>query len=156
MEDFTKFKRGIIIALVIIALGCAYGIYQARTTATDAEDAAAIAAAAAENTDQALVELKAEGRKRRDQQCVLFERSHLKDVQDLRATYKYLAKIKPPEAASTINQTIARGLPEQEEQARTDTAPGYCDAKGIGLPEPDPQLPPKRDFSYLLNQGQQK
>lgn len=87
---------------------------------------------------------------RRSQSCDLFEGQHLDDVKELRRTYKYIEALEPEEISSTLNQFVIRGLPELEDDARNDPAPEYCDDPNIGLPEPDPNLPPKRDYRDLL------
>jgi hypothetical protein len=82
-----------------------------------------------------------EGNKRRDQTCRLFEGSHLQDVRQLRQTYRYLAELRPAERGETINRFVLQNLPQLERQARTDAAPKFCDAPGVGLPGPDPVVP---------------
>jgi hypothetical protein len=97
---------------------------------------------------------------RRDQNCLLFEGDHLRDVTQLRRTYKYLSG---PNARRNpgLTRLVVESLPETEAAARVDTAPPYCDEttsgflglgkeRDVGLPEPDPVLPKHRDFRYLL------
>lgn len=84
---------------------------------------------------------ESEAQMRRDQSCVLFERSHLADVNQLSDTYRYLLSLSPQELRNPLNQFILASLPEVEQQAHVDTAPRYCDAPGVGLPEPDPVVP---------------
>jgi hypothetical protein len=84
---------------------------------------------------------RAEQAERRDQNCHLFEGDHLRDVEDLRSTYKYLNQLTAVERRTAINQAILRSLPMAEGEARVDRAPDYCDAPGVGLPEPDPVVP---------------
>jgi hypothetical protein len=99
-------------------------------------------------------DLKNETRIRADQSCTLFESNHKRDVDDLIDTYKYLNSLTPKETKETLNQFIIAILPKQEEIARVDSAPDYCDetidGEDIGLPEPDPVLPVRQDFSDLL------
>lgn len=90
-----------------------------------------------------------ETKDRVSQTCELFEGAHLNDVTQLKQTYKYIDALGPREVKDTINQFIISGLPELELKARSDPAPEYCDEPDVGLPEPDPVLPKKRDFSNL-------
>ena len=83
----------------------------------------------------------------RDQNCLVFEGQHLTDVEQLRSTYAYLETLPRSEWGSPLNAAIVRGLDPLEKKARMDSAPEYCDEPNLGLPEPDPRLPPKRDFT---------
>lgn len=88
---------------------------------------------------------------RRDQLCGLFEADHLADVKVLQGRYRLLSD---PDRRALLGAGLTRlvvlGLGEIEREARTDTAPEFCDEPGVGLPEPDPVLPRRRDFKYLL------
>lgn len=84
---------------------------------------------------------RADQRERLDQTCTLFETDHLRDVKKLRHTYRYLLALRPDERDDTINRFVRRDLPELERDARTDSAPEFCDEPGRGLPEPDPVVP---------------
>lgn len=77
----------------------------------------------------------------RSANCLQFERDHLRDVKQLRDTYAYIRQLEPSELGDPINRFVIGRLPETEAKARTDTAPGYCDNPGLGLPEPDPVVP---------------
>ena len=104
--------------------------------------------------------LSMEGTERRDQSCRQFEGDHLADVQRLKRTYAYLSMLPRREYGSPITVAIVQQLPELEEKARTDSAPEFCDEPGaaaekrgekpVGLPEPDPEIPDRQDFQYLL------
>jgi hypothetical protein len=104
--------------------------------------------------------IEAEGIERRDQTCTLFEGQHLADVKQLRGTYRFLARLPRSEWDEALPKAIVGNLPQLEAKARRDSAPPYCDepgaaaeakgAKPVGLPEPDPKLPKRRDFSYIL------
>lgn len=104
--------------------------------------------------------LATEGAERRDQSCEQFEGDHLADVKRLKRTYAYLDKLPREEWGKPITVAIVQQLPELEEQARKDSAPEFCDEPGakaeargedpVGLPEPDPDVPDRRDFSALL------
>lgn len=87
---------------------------------------------------------------RLDQTCTLFEGDHKADVEGLKLTYRYLRDLPEDEWRLAINQLIVRQLPMTEREARTDRAPDFCDDPGRGLKEPDPVLPKKQDFSYIL------
>lgn len=107
--------------------------------------------------DAAIEAIEREGRERRDQTCEIFENQHLEHVKNLRSTYRYLRTLPKSEYGTTLVKAILRGLPATEREARTDQAPDYCDEPGvkaekagadpIGLPEPDPRVPRKRNFS---------
>ena len=112
--------------------------------ATDRIEATAARARAAERARMA------DQVERLDQTCTLFETDYLEDVRQLKATYKYLLDLPESEWRLTINQTVVRGLPRLEGEARTDSAPDFCDEPGRGLKEPGPVVPKKRDFSYIL------
>jgi hypothetical protein len=86
-------------------------------------------------------DFNAEALRARDANCLQFERDHLADVTQLRQTYFYLAQLRDDELGDAINRFVIARLPETERLARTDTSPDYCDAPGLGLPEPDPVLP---------------
>lgn len=93
-----------------------------------------------------------EARIRRDQSCTQDERRHLDDVTRLKRTYAFLSHLPTSEYGTSLTVAIVRQLPEVENEARHDVAPPFCDEPGIGLPEPDPRLPERRDFSRLLHQ----
>lgn len=88
-----------------------------------------------------LSQVSKEGHQRRDQTCLLFESQHLKDVRQLAATYRYLEGLSPRERTQGINPTVIAMLPQTEADARASAAPVYCDAPGVGLPEPNPRIP---------------
>ena len=95
----------------------------------------------------------AENRERRDQSCALSERDHLADVKRLRRTYAYLRRLPRDEWGTNLTREVVRGLPDLEREARVDVAPAFCDEPNIGLPEPDPKLPARRNFDRLLERG---
>lgn len=82
-----------------------------------------------------------EGAERRDQNCLIFERSQDRAVTQLRRTYEYLADLTPKQLAEPLNTAVIAGLPAEVTDAQTSDAPPYCNAPGVGLPEPDPLLP---------------
>lgn len=128
----TTFKGKVVIALVIISLGCSAGIWQ---------------------NHKFVQRLDTEQAERRDQSCNIAEREHKRNVDQLKNTYRYLNTLNKEEARIQINQYIIRTLPRVEETARVDVAPKFCDAPNVGLPEPDPKLPKHKDFRYLLKNG---
>jgi hypothetical protein len=88
---------------------------------------------------------------RRDQSCVADEREHKDNVDALKRTYLALDSPTTREQLGPgLVRLIVQMLPQAESAARTDQAPKYCDEPGVGLPEPDPRPPDRRDFSHLL------
>lgn len=79
---------------------------------------------------------------RLDQICTLFETDRKANVKQLTETYKYLVALKPSEKNDTINQFIIRSLPETEANAK-DVVPKFCNSPKVGLPEPNPKVPPR-------------
>lgn len=93
-----------------------------------------------------------ESKDRRSQSCRGDEQEHLDNVNQLKQTYKILSDPKlRAEFDPGIIQFAIVNLPVLERKARVDQAPEFCDEPGFGLPEPDPVVPKKRDFSYLLS-----
>lgn len=88
-----------------------------------------------------LLAADAERARRADQTCLLFERDYERNVMRLANTYSYLVALGPRERDSSLNRTVLAQLPDTEGAARTSKAPAYCDAPGVGLPEPNPRLP---------------
>lgn len=143
IRELKKVKIAVAIAISVVAIGCGIGIYESRKAGEDAGEAV-------DKARTAFHAFVVESRNRRDEACTISEREHLQDVDKLRRTYSYLDALTPIEVSQTINQFIIANLNEQEENARRDVAPSYCDEQGIGLPEPDPTLPKRRDYSILL------
>jgi hypothetical protein len=85
--------------------------------------------------------IEREGVQRRDQLCQLFETDHLADVKRLKRTYQYLEAVSRRKRRGALNAEITRGLPDLEREAAADSAPDFCDAPDVGLPEPDPVVP---------------
>lgn len=97
------------------------------------------------------------GGHRRDEACLRDEREHKREVRGLRDLYTYFAGLSPKQARSDpVTQFALTQLPQARREARSDEAPEYCDEEGVGLPEPDPKLPPRQDFSYLVSPGQRE
>lgn len=106
--------------------------------------------------------IKREANERRDQTCRVLEGQHLTNVERLKATYHYLGTLPREDYGKPLTLAVLRGLRTQEAEAREDQAPPFCDepgvkaeragAKPVGLPEPDPVLPKRRDFSALAHQ----
>lgn len=114
--------RAITAALVVVALAVAGGF------AADAHERS---------------KLKDEGDARKDQTCILFEHEHAKDVRQLVQTYRYLAHLTPKQRTQGINPAVIASVPQSEDDARSSAAPAYCDAPGVGEPEPGPRIPPR-------------
>ena len=85
---------------------------------------------------------------RTDQNCEFAERTHLRDVQALRGTYKYLeaAEADPTQKDTILYKLVISGAPRTISEGETDIAPAYCDEQGYGLKEPDPTIPKRPDF----------
>lgn len=162
----------LILAVFLVAAVAAVAGLTALAASGSAERAARDAKRAAKASQRAIANVAREGRERRDQTCRLFEGQHLADVNRLKRTYTYLEHLPPTERGTTLTVAVVRQLPEIETDARVDSAPPYCDEPGekaerlwneshgrrgappIGLPEPDPTLPERRDFRHLLKRGQ--
>lgn len=89
-----------------------------------------------------------EARQRRDANCQSFELGHRQEVEDLAGAYKLVAA-SPPASWDRLQRFVAARIPTLERDAASDSdgqgvnVPGYCDEPGVGLPEPDPCLPPR-------------
>jgi hypothetical protein len=88
-----------------------------------------------------LAQLKSETAQRINETCTISETKQKSDVDRLAQTYKYLGGLSKTEMAESLNRAVLASLPSVIREAQLDDAPGYCDAKGVGLPEPDPKLP---------------
>lgn len=103
-------------------------------------------------------QIEREGTRRRDQICLRDEREHLNAVNGLKLTYRYLGSLTQEQRRDPINALLLDQLPRTELEAKTDSAPPFCDQPGvkaerryrlgkpggkppIGLPEPDPKIP---------------
>lgn len=95
--------------------------------------------------------VRRETRRRDELDCRQDEQRHLDDVTRLRRTYQYLRRLPAEEKASNLTKEVVRSLPATERAARVDIAPKYCDRPGVGLPEPDPFIPRRQSFRYLLS-----
>lgn len=84
-----------------------------------------------------------ESAKRRDQQCRIDETKEAADIETLRQTYLFLERQSPQQMAEKggIAQAVLLNLPKTERDARQPDAAAYCNAPGIGLPEPGPTIP---------------
>lgn len=85
--------------------------------------------------------LEQEADDRQDGQCQIFEGQHLDDVTVLGNTYAFLLTVEPEDRNDALYKFAIRQLPTTEARAYRDRAPQYCDEEGIGLPEPDPEIP---------------
>jgi hypothetical protein len=94
-------------------------------------------------TQKHLNDTVAEGKDRRDQSCILFERQEDSAIRQLRRTYKFLLN-PPPQAAGLVPLAKAE-LSKTEADARASIAPEYCNEPNVGLFEPaHPQSFPER------------
>lgn len=93
--------------------------------------------------------LDREGADRRSQTCTTFESAHRQEVNQLTSTYAYIAQLTPEERKTTLNVFVIKGVPKMEAEAINDSddlgvnVPPYCDDPRVGLPEPDPIVPPR-------------
>lgn len=134
---YTKtFEGRVVIALVIIALGCAWGIQQSYSTGKNAKDA--------------VEAVKAESRERRDQQCKQQELLQDQAAKQVIATYQYIDGISKKDIKSNLNQAVLRQAPDTYARAQASVAPQFCFERGIGLKEPRVALPQERDFRHLI------
>lgn len=92
---------------------------------------------------QSVNDIERESVERRDQNCKIFETEHRREIKRLTDTYRYLVALPDAERGATINRFVLANLPNLEADARLDNAPAYCDKPDVGLPEPDPRIPPR-------------
>jgi hypothetical protein len=90
------------------------------------------------SADRAIVESSVRAQ---TQFCALAEAAHAADVKELADTYEYLDGLPPDDYRQPLNVFVIRRLPVLEAKAHKDDAPPLCDRKGLGLPEPDPDVP---------------
>lgn len=124
----TVYNR-IVTALIIISLGCAFGIWQSQS---------------------ALTQFKQDTKERRSESCLRDEEEYLQKVKAVKETYRYLEELKPNEVGSTLNQFIIRNVPQTVNDAKNSFPASFCSEDGIGLDKEMPEVPTVRDYSYLL------
>lgn len=135
-REFAAFKKKVIVAISIISIGCAIGIWQSRQAGEDAQRAIANS-----NKDTFI---------RLDESCTQKERQWTSTVHSIQITYNYLEELSPKQIADPLNQLIIRELPRTYKEAKFNKPISACKEKGIGLDKPIESLPPQRDFSNLL------
>lgn len=86
---------------------------------------------------------------RRHQTCLLFERAANEAVTRVTRTYAYLGGLTAEQRREPLNRAVIAQLPETERIARTQRAPAFCFAKGVGLDTP-PLPVPKRPASLVI------
>lgn len=121
-----------LIAVLVLGVG-SIGFIQNALRLDDTERAL-------EKAEQALRHVEEEAVERKDADCVKDERDHFAKVNQLAQTYTFLKTADPD---SDLYQAVLPQLPEIEAEARRDLAPEYCDEPNVGLPEPDPVIPPR-------------
>lgn len=133
-EDQPRNRRNVYLAVgaVVIALTFASGVVL-HAVMTNNE--------AATNAESIAKELRHEAEVRRDQTCVLFERNHHQAVARVKRTYDYLKGLTKQQRNDPLNRAVIAQLPDTETDARNSAAPRYCNVRGVGLPEPPPELP---------------
>lgn len=83
--------------------------------------------------------LSSESAKRRDQNCILFERNWIADIRSLSGTYDYVSKLTPRQTRDPLAIAVINTVPRQERTTHANHPPAYC--KGdVGLK--DSQIPP--------------
>lgn len=131
-------------AYVFLTAVLLVGLWRVETVANDAHDVAVHNRALIQRIDDAVEQIDRESRERRDQSCKVTEKAQRVKEQQLARTYQFLVAARANgETGSTIYKFIVASLPAQEAKARLDEAPLFCDEPGIGLPEPDPVVPPR-------------
>lgn len=123
---YAKVARRVTVALVVVgaSLGlAAYGLQQERA-----------------HDSKSLHQIAREGNERRDQTCRLFEKQAADAVRQLVQTYKFLKR--PAPGLRGLVPLVLTGLARTEAEAHVP-APAYCDAPRVGLPEPNPRIPPR-------------
>lgn len=123
---YAKVARRVTIALVVVgaSLGlAAYGLQQGRA-----------------HDSKTLARVAREGDERRDQTCRLFEKQADESVRQLVQTYRFLLALTPAQRMEPLARFVLANLSKAEAQAHVP-APVYCDAPGVGLPEPNPRIP---------------
>ena len=86
-------------------------------------------------------DLHAEGAKRRDQSCLLFERQHQADVRQLVQTYSYILGLTGEALKQSLNKAVLASVPQVEQKAKTSVPPAYCASTDVGSSEPFPEIP---------------
>lgn len=123
---YAKVARRVTVALVVVSVSlglAAYGLQQQRS-----------------HDSKTLHRIATEGNERRDQTCRLFEKQADESVRQLAQTYKFLER--PSPGLRGLVPLVLSGLARTEAEAHVP-APAYCDAPGVGLPEPNPRIPPR-------------
>lgn len=88
-----------------------------------------------------------EANARRDETCRINEHQQEQDIRRLRQAYEYLDGLPAWKRERLLRPRAARAqLASLEADAMEDDAPAYCDEPDVGLPEPDPELPPRPGF----------
>lgn len=87
--------------------------------------------------------LEQESDDRKDQNCILFERSWQADVRNLNANYQYLSSLSHQQAGEPFNAALLKNLMVLENAEKANYPPAYC--KGdVGLDDSKLIPPPKR------------
>jgi hypothetical protein len=114
-----------------------------------------------QRVDTTVQDIRRESVERRDQQCLVFERLAVQGVNtfhesqaQLANTLTYLAHLSSADRKSALNRAVKANVPQLRnsviqrwEEAKAAKAPPYCDKPNVGLPEPNPRLPPEPRFS---------
>lgn len=87
-----------------------------------------------------------EGKARRDQTCIVFERLHQADIKRLATTYQYVDNLSAAQRRQALSRAVIRQIPQLEAQIRNSAPPNYC-AGDVGIPDSDLIQAPKRPAS---------
>lgn len=86
-------------------------------------------------------QFQSETKERINQGCLLAEARAKESVDRLKQTYDFL--VHPPADLKGLIPYAMANLNKTEQDALDNAAPPYCDAPNIGLPEPNPVIPPR-------------
>ena len=128
--------------VTVAAVGlAAIAVVVADDATEEAKRSSAQALRASKATHAAVRRMKRAQRARIHATCLIQEGKQRSDISALRRTYEYLSGLEPSEFGTPLNRAVLANLPATIREAQTDDAPFYCDRKGVGEAEPDPDLP---------------
>lgn len=135
-KEFKKFRIRVGVALAIISFGCGVGIWQSRSAGEDAQ--------------RAITQLSSDRITNINESCTQKERKWISNIRSVKITYQYFDSLPSSEVSSTFNQLIIKEFPRTYNQYKFDKPLTVCSKEGFGLDRPVEELPPYRDYSYLL------
>ena len=125
-------------------------VFQALAISGDARALSRTTGALSIRNAHLIAQVEAEISRRRNATCLLFEGQEVAAIRSVTNTYALLRQVRRKDRGSLLVVAIVRGLPAAYANAKASKPPAYCNLKGVGLPEPGPQLPKRRSFRYLL------